>query len=113
MRVERLVAEGDWVSALWVFRGTHTAAGYAGLPPTGTPVEMKGITIWRIVDGKIQDEWTSFDELNAYGQVVLHVQAQLWIVLVALLAIFIAIERLVWAGVRRFVTRLRHKTSQV
>lgn len=111
MRVERLVAEGDWVSALWVFRGTHTAGGYAGLPPTGTPVEMKGITIWRIVDGKIQDEWTSFDELNAYAQVVRHVQAKLWIVLAALLAMIITIERLVWTGVRRLVIRLRHKTS--
>jgi steroid delta-isomerase-like uncharacterized protein len=110
MQVERLVAEGDWVAALWVFRGTHSAAGYAGLPATGTPIEMKGITIWRIVDSKIQDEWSSFDELNAYAQVVRHVQAKLWIVLVVVLALIIAIERLFWAGVR-LVVRPRHEPS--
>jgi hypothetical protein len=25
---------------------------------------MRGITVWRIVDGKIRDEWTSFNELT-------------------------------------------------
>jgi hypothetical protein len=37
--------------------------------------EMRGITIWRIVDGK---EWSSFDQLVAYSQVVHHVQGKLW-----------------------------------
>jgi predicted ester cyclase len=105
MEVKQLVADRDWVAVLWVFRGTHTAAGYGGLPPTGTPVEMKGITLWRIVDGRIQDEWSSFDELAAYAQLVHHLQAKLWIVLVVVLAMIIAIERLVWAGVRRLVRR--------
>src|SRR5215471_15525313 len=81
MKVERLIAEGDFVTALWTFRGTHTAGGYAGLPATGTPIEMRGITIWRIFDGKIRDEWSSFAELDAYSQVVHHVQAKLWLAL--------------------------------
>jgi predicted ester cyclase len=64
MQVERLIAEGDWLTVLWTFRGTHTAGGYGGLPATGTPIEMRGITIWRIVDGKIRDEWSSFDGID-------------------------------------------------
>ena len=43
LQVERPIAEGDWVTALWTFRGTHTAGGYGGLPATGTPVEMRGL----------------------------------------------------------------------
>src|SRR5215475_329763 len=92
MQVERLIAEGDFVTALWTFRGTHTAGGYGGLPATGTPVEMRGITIWRIVDGKIREEWSCFDELGAYSQVVHHVQAKLWVALGASLLLVVALE---------------------
>jgi len=68
MTVNLMVAEGDLVTVVWTFRGTHTAAGY-GLPfPTGAKVELRGITVWRIVDGKIREEWTSFDQLQAARQ---------------------------------------------
>ena len=112
MQIERLIAEGDWVTALWTFRGTHTAGGYAGLPATGTPIEMRGITIWRIVDGKIRDEWSSFDELGAYSQVVRHVQAKLWLGFGVILVLIIAAERLLWVGFKRLVSFLRHKSSE-
>jgi steroid delta-isomerase-like uncharacterized protein len=58
--VDLMVAEADLVTVVWTFRGTNTAAGY-GLPPTGARIELRGITVWRIVDGKIREEWTSFD----------------------------------------------------
>jgi predicted ester cyclase len=70
MSVELMVAEGDLVSVVWIFRGTHTHAGYGGLPPTGTKVEFRGITIWRIVDGRIREEWTAFDPTRAYIQLL-------------------------------------------
>ena len=111
LQVERLIAEGDYVTALWTFRGTHTAGGYAGLPATGTPIEMRGITIWRIVDGKIRDEWSSFDELGAYSQVVHHVQGKLWIALGAFLVLVVAAERLLWVGCKWLVKLFRHKPS--
>jgi predicted ester cyclase len=83
MTVEAMVAEGDYVTVLWTFRGTHTAWGYGGLPPTGTRVEMRGITIWRVIDGKIADEWTSFNPMGGYMQVVRRFG---WVVLVGLFA---------------------------
>ena len=67
MTVDLMVAEGDLVTVVWTFRGTNTAAGY-GLPPTGARIELRGITVWRFVDGKIREEWTSFDELQAARQ---------------------------------------------
>jgi steroid delta-isomerase-like uncharacterized protein len=112
MSVEVMVAEGDLVTILWTFRGTHTAGGYGGLPATGTPIEMRGITIWRIVDGKIREEWSSFDELGAYSQVVRHVQGKLWIALGAFLVLVVAAERLLWIACKWLVRLFRHKPTQ-
>ncbi len=52
MRPDLLVAEGDYVSVLWTFAGTIE----------GRPLRHRGITIWRIVDGRIREEWSQFDE---------------------------------------------------
>jgi steroid delta-isomerase-like uncharacterized protein len=70
MSVILMAAEGDLVTAVWIFRGTHTASGYDGLPPTGVKLELRGITVWRIVDGRIREEWTEFDQLRAAQQFV-------------------------------------------
>jgi steroid delta-isomerase-like uncharacterized protein len=70
MTVILMAAEGDLVTVVWVFRGTHTGAAYYGLPAMGVRLELRGITVWRIVDGKIREEWTSFDQLQAAQQFV-------------------------------------------
>jgi steroid delta-isomerase-like uncharacterized protein len=64
---EKVIAEGDLVTVYWVARGTNTGAGN-GLPATGKPMEGSGITIWRIVDGRITDEWSAFDQLSILQQ---------------------------------------------
>jgi steroid delta-isomerase-like uncharacterized protein len=76
MTVDLMVAEHDLVTVVWTFRGTNTAAGY-GLPPTGARIELRGITVWRIVDGKIREEWTSFDDMQAAQQLVTQLKWQL------------------------------------
>jgi steroid delta-isomerase-like uncharacterized protein len=95
MTVDAMVAEGDYVTVLWTFHGTHTAWGYGGLPPTGARVEMRGITIWRVINGRIHDEWTSFNAMGAYMQVLRRFQ---WLLLGALfVAVFV-----VWQSGRWF-----------
>ena len=94
MTVNNMVAEGDLVAVHWTFRGSHTHGGYAGLPATGTKVLMTGITIWRIVDGKITDEWSSFNEMGAYAQILAHVKWYLLAGFVALLLVVVIAERL-------------------
>jgi steroid delta-isomerase-like uncharacterized protein len=64
---KKLIAEGDLVVVYWVARGTNTGTGN-GLPATGKKVEQGGITIWRIVDGKIKEEWSAFDQLSMMQQ---------------------------------------------
>jgi len=64
---EKLIAEGDMVTIYWIARGTNTGAGN-GLPATGKKVEQAGITIWRIVNGKIKEEWSAFDQLSLMQQ---------------------------------------------
>ena len=64
---EKLIAEGDLVAIYWIARGTNTGTGN-GLPATGKKAELAGITIWRIVDGKIREEWSAFDQLSMMQQ---------------------------------------------
>lgn len=66
---ELMVAERDLVTVMWTLRGTNSVP-IGSLPATGVGIEERGITVWRIVDGKIRDEWTTFDQLRIVGQVV-------------------------------------------
>lgn len=67
MTTELLVAEGNLVAVLWRGKGTNTGEGN-GLPVTGKGGESRGITIWRIVDGKITEEWSDFGQLDMLQQ---------------------------------------------
>lgn len=104
MTVELAVAQGDFVTVVWRFRGTHTAFGYR-LPPTGARIDMRGITVWRIVDGKIRDEWTSFNELTAYMQVLRHLRWFLFGLLLALTLLAWKVPKLIRNFRRRNETR--------
>jgi len=99
--VQQMVAEGDKVAVLWIFRGTHTGSGYQGLPPTGARVEVRGTTIWRIVDGRITEEWTTLSDSRAYIAALAHLKWWLALAGVLVLALVIAIERLLWRMVRK------------
>ena len=65
--VEDQIAEGDKVVVRYRFRGTHLGA-FQGMPPTGKQVTYTGILIYRIVDGKIAEQWTEFDLLGLLRQ---------------------------------------------
>ena len=65
--IEDIVAEGDKVVVRWTWSGTHVAE-FWGAPPTGKRITMRGITILRIVGGKIVEEWEEMDLLGAERQ---------------------------------------------
>lgn len=61
--VEDMVAEGDKVAARFTARGVHKGE-FMGLPPTGKPITMTGIEIFRIENDKIAELW---GEANLLG----------------------------------------------
>lgn len=67
LTLENLIAEGDMVAYRWIARGTHNAE-MMGVPPTGKQMIGTGISIVRIADGKIAEEWTSRNDLSIMQQ---------------------------------------------
>jgi steroid delta-isomerase-like uncharacterized protein len=68
MTVEEQVAEGDKVVTRWSARGTHQGE-LMGVPASGNQVTLTGITIARVADGKIQEEWSNWDGLGMMQQI--------------------------------------------
>jgi steroid delta-isomerase-like uncharacterized protein len=54
--IEDLIAEDDKVVARVRITGTHTGDFY-GIPPTGKRIDLSGIYIVRIADGRIVEHW--------------------------------------------------------
>ncbi len=68
LRVEDEVAEGDKVVIRWSFSGTHKG-NLLGVPATGKKVAWTGITIYRVVDGKVVEEQGDEDFAGFFRQV--------------------------------------------
>jgi predicted ester cyclase len=48
-------------------RGTHQGV-FQGIPPTGRPVTLTGISIWRVNGGTIVESWHELDTLGLIQQ---------------------------------------------
>lgn len=57
---EVVVGEGDVVLSRWLARGTNTGE-ILGAAPSGKPVEVLGFWMHRFEDGKIVEEWATWD----------------------------------------------------
>jgi len=65
--IEHLVAEGDLVVAHLTVRGTHRGE-LLGIPPTGTPITLAAMELYRIRDGKVAEQWVALDALGLLQQ---------------------------------------------
>jgi len=99
LTADLMVAEGDLVAVVWTAHGTNSVP-LGILPATGARIEERGITVWRIVDGKIHDEWTSFDQLRIARQIVSQLKWQL-------MGLLGAVVILLWVA-GRFIGKLWH-----
>lgn len=61
VRVEDRLAEGDRIAIRFTGSGTHTGS-LAGEAPSGRSVTVYGTTIFRVVDGRISEDWEALDE---------------------------------------------------
>jgi predicted SnoaL-like aldol condensation-catalyzing enzyme len=64
---EFLIAEGDMVVVHDTYQLKHTGE-FQGLPPTGKECTITGTDIYRIVDGKIVEQWFEGDYTGAMHQ---------------------------------------------
>ena len=65
--VDEQLAEGDLVATRWTGRGIHEGE-LMGIQPTGREVTVTGITISRLRDGKIVEDWLNWDTLGMLVQ---------------------------------------------
>jgi len=62
-----VIAEGNKVVVRWTWRATHKGE-YMGIPATGKHLEMTGISVSRLVDGKSVEEWGEMNQLGILQQ---------------------------------------------
>jgi len=59
--------DGDFVISRIVGRGKHTG-DFLGIPASNQDVQMEGIAIHRVVDGKIVEHWSQVDAMGMLMQ---------------------------------------------
>ena len=65
---DEFMAVGDTVIKNWIFRGTHTG-DFLGVPATGKQLQVRGIEIWRLADGRIVERWGVVDIAGVMEQI--------------------------------------------
>jgi len=65
--IKHMVAEEDLVLIHWTAWGTNTQPGM-GLPATGKPIKVSGMTLFRFKAGKICEEWNAWNLLSVLKQ---------------------------------------------
>ena len=74
--VEDVISEGHNAVTRYTIRGTHQGEIEEFGPPTGRQIELQGITIHRIANGKIVEEWERYDNLSLMQQLGLAPEQQ-------------------------------------
>jgi steroid delta-isomerase-like uncharacterized protein len=65
--IEQMIAEGDRVVSRLAMEGTHQGT-WMGIQPTGKRVQIRMITIHRIANGKIAEDWVLVESLGFFQQ---------------------------------------------
>ncbi len=65
--IEDSFAKGDKVATRFTWIGTHEG-DIEGFPATGKEVELNGLNMFRIENGKVVEEWFEYDNLSFYQQ---------------------------------------------
>jgi len=65
--VEDLFAAEDRVGVRWTGEGTQQGE-LLGIARTGLPVRISGISIFRVADGKVAEQWEEWDKLQLVRQ---------------------------------------------
>jgi predicted ester cyclase len=66
--IREIFSAGDRVVVRWNGQGTHRAE-LMGVEPTGRDIDVEAISVFRVRDRKIVEEWTVWDALGLLQQV--------------------------------------------
>ncbi len=67
LTIEDIIAEGETVMTRWSCRGTHKG-DLRGIAPTGKQINISGVTIARLANGKFAEGWVNWDALGLMQQ---------------------------------------------
>jgi len=67
LTIEDIIAEGEIVMTRWSCRGTHKG-DLSGIAPTGKQINISGVTIDRVANGKLAEGWVNWDALGLMQQ---------------------------------------------
>ncbi|MGB8215358.1 MAG: ester cyclase [Anaerolineales bacterium] len=67
LSVEDAFGVDDRVTVRWISRGTHMGP-MMGIPPSQHKIEVMGISIFRMAEGRVAEEWEGFDTLGMMQQ---------------------------------------------
>ncbi|QCX81760.1 SnoaL-like polyketide cyclase [Streptomyces sp. YIM 121038] len=65
--LEDVLVDGDRVAGRFTYRATHLGS-LLGEEPTGRPVEMRSLDIWRVQDGMAVEHWDELNTLEFFTQ---------------------------------------------
>jgi len=65
--IEQMIADRDHVVSHLVMEGTHQGA-WMGISPTGKRIQIRMITIHRIANNKIAEDWVLVESLGFFQQ---------------------------------------------
>ncbi len=68
MTVEDAFGSGDKAAIRWRMQGVHSGDLF-GIPPSGKQVNVSGISIVKVKDGKIVEDWVSEDTMGLMQQI--------------------------------------------
>lgn len=65
--IDEVCADGDLVTFRGTSRGTHEGT-FMGIDPTGETIEVTGLAMHRVQDGKLTETWANWDTLGLLEQ---------------------------------------------
>ena len=66
--LEEMVAENDKVAARFIMKGKHQGT-FFGVPPTGKPIKVQAMNLYRFANGQITEEYGQPDLLGLLQQI--------------------------------------------
>jgi predicted ester cyclase len=65
--IEDQIVAGEKVATRWTAKGTNSGA-FGPMPATGRRIQISGLILDRVVDGKVVERWEQWDQMAMLQQ---------------------------------------------